>query len=82
MTIWFGGLGLGTVAVIVGVLSGGMQFDVPPYVPVASCLLMLLFGVGLVRFGQWAARGQLRSLQDFIQNTLEAQSEVPENPNN
>ncbi len=82
MTIWFAGVGSGTVAVIAGVLSGGMQSDLPPYVAVGTCLLMLLFGVGLVRFGQWIARGQLRSLQDFIQNTLEAQSELPGNPNN
>jgi hypothetical protein len=75
MTIWFGGLGLMTLGVLYAALSGE-DFDGHPFLVLAVPLMMLCFGVGLVRFGQWIARGQRQSIQNFISNDLKAYTHI------
>ena len=79
MTVWFGGLVLiggilsvAAVGQVLGFAAPAMQGNLPlPLVPVIF-ILMLAFGVGLVRFGRWLARDEERFLVQFLADALEA----------
>jgi Na+/citrate or Na+/malate symporter len=76
MAIWFGGLGVFTLLVIISLLFGDRQPQQPIHIFLEGPLIMALFGTALIRFGWWIAKGQRQSMRDFIRNDLLAQPQT------
>ena len=81
MIVWFSGviliggaLSVIAVATLLGVPAPPMKGNLPlPFVPILF-IIMLAFGVGLVRFGRWLARNEKRILVDFVSEVLDAKA--------
>ncbi len=73
MTLWVGAVGLGAAAILLSAVQGRLQGN-----PVAALIpvFMLLFAVGLVRFGRYLARDEERFLVAFVAEVLEARVET------
>jgi len=73
MTLWFSFLAFVTIAMLVSEISrrGGFKGDW------ASVLLipagLAVFGVALIKFGQWLGRGEERAIVAFLKSMLEAE---------
>jgi hypothetical protein len=75
LVVWFTGAGLGCAIILLGWLQGlvpGPVHAVGTIVP----LLLLAFGIGLVRFCRWLARDEERFLIDFVAAVLGARVET------
>jgi hypothetical protein len=72
---WFAGLGIMAVVFPTAALFGKFKDSEPPLIFLVGPLLMILFGVGLVSFGRWIARGQVSRLHEFLRVDLEAAPE-------
>jgi len=70
--VWFGGLAIMAVIFPIVAFSGDFNVGEPPLIFVIGPLPMMLFGVGLVSFGQWIARGQVAKLREFLRVEFEA----------
>lgn len=72
MAIWFTGVivgcGVFTVAAFQGAVGGGQ-----PAFGVAVPYIMLAFGLGLVWFGRYLARGEEQFLVSFLATAIDAQ---------
>jgi hypothetical protein len=68
--VWIGIVSVACCVMIVSLLSGATPAKQWPAAAVP--LLMLAFGVGLLKVGQFIARGEADFLKDFLQRTLDA----------
>ena len=75
MSVWFGGLVAMSVFVPVLALAGRFNNGRPPFIAMVAPLMFILFGVGLLAFGRWIARGQVSRLLQFLREDLEATPE-------
>ncbi len=76
MSVWFGGLAIMALAFPLILLTGNLKADVPPFTVIATPFLIILFGIGLIAFGRWTARGQVSRILEFLRVELEATPEV------
>jgi hypothetical protein len=76
MTFWFGclggGLSLATVLAVIRYKSLAAAVGT-----MLGPLLVLAFGYGIVRFGQWSARDQEREMVSLLKATLDAAEGCP-----
>ena len=72
MTVWFSLLAVLSVALLVQEVSrrGGFKADWPLVLLIPAG--MVVFGVALIKFGQWLGRTEERAIVAFLKSTLEA----------
>lgn len=72
MFVWFSGVGLGLMASLSAVDRDGLSsgFDFGRLVPIG----MIAFGIGLIWFCRWWARGEVVQLRDFLVEALQAET--------
>ena len=73
MLIWFGGLITVGTGLVASVINGSFRSSSGPngnFLGAAIPLGMLIFGIGLVRFGLFLARNEARFITDFLIQTL------------
>jgi hypothetical protein len=81
MGVWFGGLTIMAIVFPAVALFGHASAGKPPFIFMVGPLLMILFGIGLVSFGRWIARGQVARLDEFLRTDLDARPEGVPGPN-
>jgi hypothetical protein len=77
LIVWFGVLMAGG-SLILFLPASAWPGRSPPLFAVFGPAGMMLLGYGLLRFGRWLGRGQVASLQSFLERELKAQSHVAE----
>ncbi len=75
MGVWFGGLTIMAIVLPTVALFGSARADKPPFIFIVGPLLMILFGIGLLTFGRWVARGQVARIHEFLRTDLDARAE-------
>jgi hypothetical protein len=69
---WFSLLGLLMLLTLVGLATGWPRVDGDPAITVLIYLGLAAFGLALIRFSRWLARGEERAIVAFLKATLEA----------
>ena len=70
MTFWFSFLALFAAAALILPSQGQPEAGRLPFLAVAA--FMAAFGVGLIKFSRWLARGEKVAIMDFLKSKLEA----------
>jgi hypothetical protein len=79
--VWFGGLTIMAIVFPAVALIGRSSAGRPPLILIIGPLLMILFGIGLLSFGRWVARGQVARIHEFLRTDLDGQLEGVPGPN-
>ena len=79
--VWFGGLVASAGLLLLLPASAWGSGHRPPIFALLGPVVMGLLGFGLVRFGWWLGRGQVRSLRSFLTRELKAQPMGEGSPN-
>ena len=76
MTLWFSFVALVAVATLVSEIAkrGGLKGAWASVLMIPAA--MVVFGVALIKFGQWLGRGEERAVVAFLKSTFEAEDEA------
>jgi len=76
MLIWFGGVisigGAAFIAALVDLITGRRFVEGSHAAAIVVPLGMVVFGIGLLKFGRYLARNERPQLIEFLKQTLEA----------
>jgi hypothetical protein len=72
MIVWFSFLGLFSVIALVNSITGHRPARDTLVLSLVVPAGMAAFGIGMVKFSQWLARGEKQAIIVFLENTLEA----------